>query len=167
MLVEDQAIEGLRTQGAVVEALRMSVAISVPGPVAPRRMRCEALSSSGSSCSDVRAIQTPRRESALGQRSCSHAPRRCGLAAWHCLRRSARTLKQGQSATAAQSRASASVRGLSRSPSALRGAVRALHSSGAAGAVRRAGVSSPGSHNPSIERTSKRLRLSAAAHVER
>jgi hypothetical protein len=166
----------LRAQSAAWPVVRMSAALSVLGLFAPRLVRSAALFAPGGARSQVQATQTPRRESALGE-PLACAPRRRSHAAQRCLHAPARTRTHRRSATAAQGWAGASVRGLSRTQNALRCAGPELWVSTSAGAMRRAGASGPGSHNPSIERTNNggrgcaALRASRAplfaAHVER
>jgi hypothetical protein len=168
---------GLRARSEVPRALRMSSALSVLGRFAPRLMRSAVLFAHAGSCSQVRATQTPRRECVLRERSLVCTPRRGRSAALRCLHRPVLARTQRRSATAAQRWACASERGFTRSQNALRCASSRPWASSRGGASRLSGVSGPGSHNPSIERTNNGgqrlavLRASLAplfaAHVER
>jgi hypothetical protein len=153
---------GLCAQSARWPMPRVSAALSVLGPFAPRLVRGLVVSAQASACSQLSATQTPRRESAQRERSLACAPRRSSSAAQHRLRRLERARTYWRSAKAAQSRACASVRGCLRSQPALHRVLSQPWVSRCGGAVRSSGASGPGSHNPSIERTPD-----GAAHVER
>jgi hypothetical protein len=158
---------GLRAQSAAWPALRMSASLSVLGQFAPRLVRSAALFAQGGAYSQVQATQTPRRESALCEPSLACAPRRGCHAAQRRSHAPVRARTHRRSNTAAQGWAGAGVRGMSRTQNALHRAPSRPQGSIRFCASRPSGASGPGSHNPSIERTSKRLRLFAAAHVER
>jgi hypothetical protein len=168
---------GLRARSEVPRALRMSSALSVLARFAPRLVRSAVLFAQAGSCSEVQATQTPRRECVLREPSLACTPRRGSGAALRRLHRPVLARTQRRSATAAQRWACASSRGFTRSQNALRCAPSRPWASSRAGASRLSGVSRPGSHNPSIERTNNGWRACAvwravcaplfAAHVER
>jgi hypothetical protein len=170
-------VRGLRARSAVPRALRMSSAPSVLARFAPRLLRRAVLFAHAGSCSQVRATQTPRRECVLCEPSLASTPRRGRGAALRRLHRPVLARTQRRSAMAAQRWACASERGFTRSQNALRCASSRPWASSRAGASRLSGVSGPGSHNPSIERTNNGGRACAvwravrgplfAAHVER
>jgi hypothetical protein len=168
---------GLRARSEVPRALRMSSALSVPARFAPQLARSAAPFAHAGACSNMQATQTPRRECVLRERSLACTQRRGSGAALRCLHRPVFARTQRRSAMAAQRWACASSRGFTRSQNALRCASSRPFASRCAGASRLSGVSGPGSHNPSIERTTNGGRACAvwravrgplfAAHVER
>jgi hypothetical protein len=170
-------VRGLRARSEVPRALRMSSALSVPARVAPRLVRSEVLFANASACSEVQATQTTRRECVLREPCLACTPRRGSISALRCLHRPVLARTQRRSTTAAQRWACASGLGFTRSQNALRCAPSRPFASSCAGASRLSGVSGPGSHNPSIERTNNGGRACAvlravraplfAAHVER
>jgi hypothetical protein len=170
-------VRGLRARSEVPRALRMRQALSVLARFAPRLVRSVVLFAQAGACSQVRATQTPRRECVLRERSLACTPRRGSGAALRRLHGPVLARTQRRSTTAAQSWAYASERGFTRSQNALRCASSRLFASRCAGASRLFGVSGPGSHNPSIERTNNGGRFCSAsaamrgplfaAHVER
>jgi hypothetical protein len=170
-------VRGLRAQSAAPRALRMSATLSVPGRFAPRLVRSAVLFVQAGACSQVLATQTPRRECVLREPSLACTPCRGSGAALRCLHRPVLARTQRRSTTAAQRWACASVRGFTRTQPALRCAPSRPWGSSCASASRLSGVSAPGSHNPSIERTNNGWRACAvlravrgplfAAHVER
>jgi hypothetical protein len=170
-------VRGLCARSEVPRALRMRQALSVLARVAPRLVRRAVLLAQAGACSDVRATQTPRRECVLREQCLACTPRRGRGAALRRLHRPVLARTQRRSTTAAQRWACASGRGFTRSQNALRCAPSRPWASRSAGASRLFGVSGPGSHNPSIERTNNGWRACAvlravrvplfAAHVER
>jgi hypothetical protein len=168
---------GLRARSEVPRALRMRQALSVLARFAPQLVRRAALFAHAGACSEVQATQIPRRECVLGESSLAGTPRRGSGAALRRLHRPVLARTQRRSAMAAQRWACASSRGFTRSQNALRCAPSRPWASRCADASRLFGVSGPGSHNPSIERTNNGWRALAvwpavrgplfAAHVER
>jgi hypothetical protein len=170
-------VRGLRAQSSVPRAVRVSATLSVLGQFAPHLVRGAVVFAHAGACSQVQATQTPRRECVLCEPSLACTPRRGSSAAQRRLHAPVHAQTHRRSNTAAQGWAGANVRGLSRTQNALCCAGPELWVSTSAGAMRRAGASGPGSHNPSIERTNNGWRACAvlrasraplfAAHVER
>jgi hypothetical protein len=170
-------VRGLRAQSAVPRALRMSATLSVLGQFAPRLVRSAVLFAHAGACSHVLATQTPRRECVLCEPSLACTPRRGRGALLRRLHGPVLARTNRRSAMAAQGWAYANSRSFTRTQNALRCALPKPFASSRASASRLSGVSGPGSHNPSIERTNNggqqlaALRASCAplfaAHVER
>jgi hypothetical protein len=169
-------VRGLRAQSAVPRALRMSATLSALGQFAPRLVRSAVLFAQASACSHVQATQTPRRECVLCEPSLACTPRRGRGARLRRLHVPVLARTNRRSAMAAPRRACANSRSFTRTQNALRYAPSRPWASSCASASRLFGVSGPGSHNPSIERTNNGgqqlavLRASRAplfaAHVE-